>query len=169
MAFELLETIEVGSGGAASLEFTSIADTGVDLICFLSSRSDAPGTKQGLRLTLNSDTASNYSRQIMYATGTTDTANREYGATRIDATAAVPGDDSVANTFGVTQIYISNYTSTATKPISIDWACPDNALTASAGILAGEYVTTSTISSLKLEPSSGSFTQYTTAYLYAVS
>ncbi len=59
---QLIETIEVGAGGAASIEFTSIPQDGVDLLLMVSARTDRNVGADVVGAQFNSDTtAGNYS------------------------------------------------------------------------------------------------------------
>jgi hypothetical protein len=53
MGYQLIEHIEVGSGGAASIEFTGIPQDGVDLVLLASLRTDATGDLASISTKLN--------------------------------------------------------------------------------------------------------------------
>ena len=167
---ELVETIEVGSGGASSIEFTGIPDTGVDLAIALSGRTDGSNVTSSIFMQLNSDTANNYAYLILRGTGSSasSTSDDPYDAIRV---CYFPGANSTSNTFGNATIYLSNYASTTAKSISSDSVQENNATASYQNITAGSYSGTSEITSVKLYPASGfgDWAQYSTASLYIIS
>ena len=113
MAMELIETIEVGSGGASSIEFTSIPQDGVDLLLMFSGRDTS--TTENAKITLNSDGGSNYPTVTLDGNGSSASSSGFTG-TRLRG---LQGQSSyTSNTFGSVSIYISNYTSTTISPTS---------------------------------------------------
>ena len=170
MGMQLIETIEVGSGGAASIEFTGIPQDGVDLQLVLSGRSDRNYINDYISITLNGDTVStNYTRRFLVGDSTT--------ATSVSASDqllgyGINGSTSSANTFGNASIYISNYTSATAKSISADVVQENNTSAqyyAYQTIVASSYSGTSAITQLLLNPGSlSAFVQYSTASLYKI-
>jgi len=177
MAMELVSTITVGSGGAATIEFTNIPQTGKDLLLLTNLRSDELQPTSVFFLYLNSDTNnSNYEYNLLRAT--------MYAGSGGSSTAAltgnfrpffvVPAGESSTNTFSSDKALISNYTSTTMKPMSLEAASENfnsgNALAeAQINIQANRYSTSSGITSLLLDLSSGNFAQHSTASLYIIS
>jgi hypothetical protein len=111
-AFELVQTVTVGSGGSSSIDFKSIPGTYTDLLVAYSLRCTLTGGPfyfGDCAVRLNDDTGSNYNRFVSRARegssatfGSTGTFIALYEATAADAS---------ANTFGIGQLYIANYTS----------------------------------------------------------
>jgi hypothetical protein len=162
MGMQLIETIEVGSGGAASIEFTGIPQDGVDLVVLMSAR----GGNHLTDLSFNADTGTNYTYILLQGTGSTASANgstseaiRFYGITE---------DSRTANTFSNAEIRIINYTSTTAKSVSIDGVTENNATFAIMAIVAGAYSGTSAITSVKLASNGDVLDQYSTASLYMI-
>jgi hypothetical protein len=166
MAYTLIETVTVGSGGASSIEFTGIAEeAGADLVVRLSSRA-----ANGLyNMTFNSDTAANYAYKILRGTDTVASSIgsdaqsyiRFYGVTETTQT---------ANTFGSVEILISNYASSADKSVSIDGVSEHNGETGTSyrNIAAGKYTTSSAITSISFSANGGTISEHSTASLYLV-
>jgi len=162
MAYELIETIEVGSGGASSIEFTSIPQDGVDLVLKVSGR----GSNDATFIRFNSDTGSNY--PFVFLSGEGGTINT-FGTTSSRITAPGFSDTgTTANTFGNMSIYISNYTSTTDKSISIDGVEENNASSAIAAITAASYSTSSSITSIEFTMNDNVISQYSTFSLYKI-
>ena len=166
--FELIASSTVGSGGAASIDFTSISGSYTDLVIKASTRADNAATYSSNVLQFNSST-SGYSFKIVYGNSTAAVSldNSTTGIEWIWSDAA----NATASTFGNSEIYIPNYASSNYKSVSIDSVSENNLGTthaALAGLMAGLWSNTAAITSIKLKPSTGSFVQYSTAYLYGV-
>jgi len=111
MSYELIETVEVGAGGAASIEFTSIPQDGTDLVVLLSGRTTSGSNRADLEL--NGSTA-NFTRLRLTGNGSSVAS----GSHTNSIFQGVSRASDTANTFGNTSIYISNYTSSNAKSIS---------------------------------------------------
>ena len=163
MAYELIETIEVGAGGAASIEFTSIPQDGVDLLLVFSGRDTS--TTENAKITLNNDAGSNYPTVTLDGNGSTASSSAVTG-TRLRG---LQGQSSyTSNTFGSVSIYISNYTSTTNKSISADEVNENNATTAYQRLAAYSYSTSSAITSIQIASFTANLAQYTTASVYKI-
>jgi len=166
MAMELVETIEVGSGGAASIGFTSIPQDGVDLLLLLSIRSDRSADQDNIDITLNSS-SSNFSVVRLYGTGSSaSSASTSSNLIAYAANAAT----STSNTFSNTSIYISNYAASLANSISIETTQEDNATGAYSSIQAMQWNDTSAINAVGLAPNLGTnWLQYSVVSLYKIS
>tara|TARA_R110000764_G_scaffold168016_1_gene255248 strand:+ start:108 stop:602 length:495 start_codon:yes stop_codon:yes gene_type:complete len=162
MGMTLIETIEVGSGGAASIEFTGIAGTGQDLVILMSAR----GGNELTDLSFNSDTGTNYTYVNLKGTGST--ASSQNSSSEAIRFYGITEDSRTANTFSNAEIRISNYASTTAKSVSIDGVTENNATYAIMATVAGQYSGTSAITSLKLASNGDVLDQYSTASLYMV-
>ena len=163
--YELIASSTVGAGGAANIEFTSIANSWTDLILYYSIRSDRSGSVwEGVRLTPNGS-ATTPTSKVLYGTGSgvgSETNNDYYGGDGATSTAT-------SNTFASGYIYIPNYGSSVDKSWSVDSVTENNGTGALAIFVAAVWSVSSAITSLKLRPeTTASFVQYTTAYLYGV-
>ena len=161
--------VTVGSGGAASIEFTGIAGTGKDLLILISSRNTGAN---GLYLTINGDTtASRYTYRVLFGSGSSVGSINGSNLTGEGAYIAEPNRNTyTANTFDNTSIYIANYAVAAAKSISVDSVAENNATAADQSINAVSYNQTTAITSLLLRyAGTNNFVQHTTASLYIVS
>jgi hypothetical protein len=166
MAMSLVSTVTVGSGGAASIEFTGIAATGKDLLVLVSGR-DSAGN-QTIFTTLNGDTTNaNYSWRSLVGTGSA--ASSSNGASRYSG--FFPASTYTANTFGNTAIYIANYTANTAKSISIDSVEENNATSSLQFIIAQRWTGTAAITSVAISVEGGisNLAQNSTASLYIIS
>jgi hypothetical protein len=168
MGYQLIETVTVGSGGAASIEFTGIPQDGVDLGLVLSGRANGSEAGSVMRMRINSDGGSNYTVVRLYGVGSgaySDEITNNY----LYRGFYMPGTESTANTFGSLEIKISNYTSSTGKSISFDSVTENNASGAYQVIASGLWTGTSGVTSIMIEPNSvNDFVQYSTASLYKI-
>jgi hypothetical protein len=158
--FELIASITVGSGGAASMDFTSIPQTYTDLVVKLSGRATSAGVFADTRITLNS-TAGN--SKMLEGSGS---AAASYPVSWLYA--PQDGDTATASTFGNAELYIPNYTGSSNKSVSIDSVLENNATTAYAVLGAGLVTLTAAVTSIQIYTTSQTWKQYSTAYLYGV-
>lgn len=158
----LVSTVEVGSGGSAGIEWTSIPQDGKDLLILLSARLTA--NTNNLYLELNNENFG-FSLNQLYGSGSSAAS---FGGS-YNFLGYIPGTNYTASTFGNQSIYISNYTSTATKSISNDSVTENNATASWQEINAMSKTLSSAITTVDLKPGAGNFAQYTTASLYIIS
>lgn len=164
--FELISAVTVGSGGASSIDFTSIPSTYTDLCLKVSARTNRSDINDGVRVKINNST-STYTQRALYANGSsassyTDTLPLETGA-------GANASTSTASTFSNAEWYFPNYAGSTYKSVSTDAVVENNGTTGIANLVANLWSTTTAISSLILIPGySTTFQQYSTAYLYGV-
>jgi len=165
--YSLISSVTVGSGGAATISFSSIPSTYTDLCLKISLRSAYSSNADNLGISFNGSTAS-FSLKLLYGTGTVATS---YGsASDNNNVAALPAATATANTFGNGDIYIPNYTGSTYKSISADSASENNTTAAQQYFYAGLWSNTAAITSIQLTSgNSQNFVQYSTAYLYGIS
>jgi len=160
----LIERIEVGSGGAASITFSSIPQTYTDLYVVVSGRTTATEASGGSYANLKpNNTTASQSMRTLRGTGSSVSSNSE---TTVFFT--VNPSDATSNTFANSAVYIPNYTGSQNKSMSVDGLNENNATGARQELAAALYSTSSPISSLVLTPGSGNFVQYSSASLYGV-
>lgn len=163
----LIETVTVGAGGAASIEFTAIPQDGSDLVVKISTRSDGTGLGQKMLVRFNGDSSTNY--DWIYLRGNGSTAFTSSASSDTDGQVGYQsGTGQAANIFGSGDLYISNYTSTANKTMSTDFVNEGEAGNMFQLISAHSYTTSSAITSVLVFPEQDSFVQYSTASLYKI-
>jgi len=159
-----IATVTVGSGGAATIEFTSIPGTYTDLLVKYSIRTDRSAVSDGLDLTFNNNN-SNYTYRYLLGDGSS--ASSASGSAKVFG--QVNGDTGTASTFGNGEVYIPNYAGNNNKSFSNDSLSENNATSANAWLGANLWSDTSAITSIKFTPQLGSnFKQYSTATLYGI-
>jgi hypothetical protein len=156
-----------GSGGAATLDFTSIPSTYTDLILKVSLRGPTGYASDTMDTYLRfNGTTTNYSDRLLYGTGSAATSLSE---TPTGINFRVVGQNSTASTFGNAEIYIPNYAGSTNKSVSIDAVTENNATSVLTQLEAGLWSNTAAITQITLVPFTTAFAQYSTAYLYGVS
>ena len=169
MALELIETIEVPAGGAASLFFENIPQDGKDLVVLYSYRDEYAGSFGYASLRLNNDSGTNYDLQYIQANASTVFAGQDTSTSfRLLYS---EGGAQTAGIFGSIEYRIKNYTSATDKIVSVQLASEDAAANTYFGFAGGRYNTTSAITSVKLL-NGQNFTdsaQYSSASLYKLS
>jgi len=164
--FELIASSTVGSGGASSIDFTSIPSTYTDLVLVTSARDVSGATDDFIYARFNSS-ASGYSGKLLRGNGST-AASGGIGTTYAYV-GQIEGTGRTSNTFTNSPCYIPNYAGSNQKSYSVDTVTEGNSTGAYAAIIAGLWTGTAAISSITLTSATGSnFAQYTTAYLYGV-
>ena len=162
--YTLIASSTVGSGGAANIEFTSIPATYTDLLLSLSIRTNRAGAVGSyFYLSFNGST-SNFSARFLGGDGSSASSGTQARLGGIEANAS-----ATSSTFANNQIYIPNYTSSNYKSYSTDGVVENNATEGFDYLIAGLWSDTSAITSITITPeTSGSYVQYSTAYLYGI-
>jgi hypothetical protein len=159
--YELIASSTVGSGGAASITFSSIPATFTDLKIVYSGRdtTDNPGS---LYIQYNS---AGYVSNTAKLNGTGSSLS---SSTHPNAyLGLVPGPSVTANTFGNGEIYIPNYASSNNKTFHSDTVTENNATAAYQFLWAGLWSSSSAITSVTIKTDQA-FAEYSTAYLYGI-
>ena len=161
--YQLISSVTVGSGGASSIDFTSIPQTYTDLKLVMSARDGDANWSDWVYIKFNNNTSS-YSYRLLQGTGT--------GVASYNGTSQYGGDivaaNATASTFGNYEIYIPNYAGSTNKSWSVDAVTEYNASTAIADLVAGLWSNTAAINQITLTARNANFVQYSTAYLYGI-
>jgi hypothetical protein len=158
-----IQTVTVGAGGAASIDFTSIPQTYTDLLIKISARGS--GSDNSIVLKFNSS-SSNYSARYIYGDGS---AAASLTSTPNLLTTSINPSTYTANTFGSAELYIPNYAGSSNKSSSVDGVQETNATLAYMALTANLWSDTAAITSINLSLGAGqNFVQYSTATLYGV-
>lgn len=164
-----IATVTVGSGGASSIDFTSIPATYTDLFIVTSIRSNRAAVQDFGALRFNSDSGSNYSAYYIRGSGSAVISSTNGNATMLEIPTSIPGSTATSNTFGSGGYYIPDYTSSNKKSVSFDATMENNATESYMILQAGLWSGTSTISSITIfSANSASWVQYSTATLYGI-
>jgi hypothetical protein len=163
--FTKIASVTVGSGGAASIDFTSIPSTYTDLCMKVSLRNAT--SFRNVTINFNNSSA-NFTLRFLRGDGTntfsgtyTDFGFNSFGYAPLDGT-------DTTNTFNNAELYIPNYASANFKSSNLDLVTENNGSLAQAYMQAGLWSQTTAINRLTIAPFSGNFVQYSTATLYGI-
>jgi hypothetical protein len=161
--FTKIASVTVGSGGTATIDFTSIPATYTDLVLKTSTR--FADTTVDAKISINGSTTT-FTRRHIQGNGTAVSS----GTGSDGWIGSTDGSGQTASTFGNNEVYFPNYAGSTNKSYSVDTVSENNASDAKATLLAGLWSTTSAITSISVSALSGSanFVQYTTATLYGI-
>ena len=162
----LIQHTEVGSGGQAQIDFSSIPTTFTDLLIVVSPRLAAGGDTANVSMRFNDSTAT-YNARLLYGTGS-GVASASSSTNRMEWQASAPGSGATASTFGSSTIYIPNYRSSAQKSASADAVTENNATGVRLDLTAGLWTGTDPITKVSLIADGSTFVQYSSATLYGI-
>jgi hypothetical protein len=151
----------------ASITFSSIPGTYTDLLLKISSRNN--DIYNEIHFRFNGNSGNNYSGRNVYGDGSSAISSSSSSISSLQNLTVQSVSGQTANTFGNTELYIPNYTSSNNKSISADGVQENNATSAQAMLGAGLWAQTAAITSIEAFPSIGSFVAYSTFYLYGIS
>lgn len=156
--------VVVGSGGQASITFSSIPSTYTDLVLITSIRTSS--TPSGAVVIAFNGSSASMSTRAIYGNGSSvasySASNSLGGLVNISTT--------TANTFANSQLYIPNYAGSTNKSSSMDGVSENNATGANQFLNANLWSNTAAITSITLTPEGAdNIVQHSTAYLYGVS
>jgi hypothetical protein len=169
--YESIQTITVGSGGQASVTFSSIPSTYTHLQIRAIGRSTNSGSR--IRIRFNSDTSTQSSYHYLFGSGTA--AGAGGGANQATSGAVdiglIPVATATANLFGATIADILDYTNTNKyKTVrSLQGLDTNNTGTENLIMLTSSaWLSTSAITSIELIPNTFSFAEYSSFALYGI-
>jgi hypothetical protein len=160
--YESIATVTVGSGGASSIDFTSIPSTYTHLQIRGIIRTSSYAFQL---LQFNSDTANNYAYHYLYGNGSIT------GAAGVSTTSSIGFTDSTstANIFNGFVMDILDYKSTnknkTTKSIGGLDANGSGIILLNSGLW---FKTPEAITTIKITPSLGTYQQYSSFALYGI-
>lgn len=163
--YTLIASSTVGSGGSATISFSSIPSTYTDLKLVYSARNTVSGTQEFVKVTFNSNT-SNYSLRSLQGDGSAASSNNW----SFQWIGYAVGSTATASTFSNGEIYIPNYNSSNNKSFSSDNVAENNTTNAQSIMAANLWANTAAITSIDITMQGGyDFVQYSSFYLYGIS
>lgn len=164
--FTKIASVTVGSGGAASIDFTSIPGTYTDLCVKLSTRLN--GAAATVRTSFNGS-ASGYSERMIYANASASPLESAARSGTYIEWMYSDGTNNTANTFNNADVYIPNYAGSNYKSLSIDNVNEQNGTADQLlNMNAGLWSNSAAITSITFTTGTTSFVQYSTATLYGI-
>jgi len=171
-AFDSIQTFAVGSGGSASISFSSIPATYKHLQIRANIRGTVSATSVDVLMRFNGDTGSMYTGVQVYGdgAGTPDQNGLQGG---VAGTNAYPfytmGDTGQSNVFGPGILDIIDYTNTGKYKV---WKSLEGFDQNGSGghmlLRQGSYISLTAISSITLTPDTGSFKENSHFALYGI-
>jgi hypothetical protein len=163
------------SSSAASVTFSNIPQNYTDLKIVVSARGTTTNAERvsDITLRINNDSGSSYSYRGLTGVPASGTASSFAfsGTTVFQYFGFGTSSDATASTFGSTEFYFPNYTSSVGKSISVDTVGENNASTTLLRLIAGLWSpsTQAAISTLAFSLNSGNFDTGSTFTLYGIS
>lgn len=165
-----INTVTVGSGGSASVAFSSIPATYNNLLLKVSLKTNrTTDYVDDFRLTFNGSSTGYSFKSVVNYNGTIRN-DQNASASYVYAIAATASHASqTPNTFCNSEIYIPNYASSNHKSISTDSTTEQNGTQIWQSLQAALWANTAAITSITLVPDVGTlFAQNSTATLYGI-
>ena len=160
-AYNLIETVTVGSGGTSSIDFSSIPQTYTDLMLVTSVRS----TSTGLALIIQyNGVTTGYTGRYLEGSG----ASASSGTLSLNQAGNSISSGYTASVFANNSLYIPNYTGSTFKSSSSDGVTENNATTSYLDFYANLWSNTAAITSIALTVSVGNFAEHSSASLYGI-
>ena len=167
-SFESIATVTVGSGGAANVEFTSIAGTYSHLQVRVIARGTNASSSIYQKIQFNSDTSSVYADHYILGDGASASAGASVNAAFIGVGSTTAANAS-ASIFGTIIIDILDYANTNKfKTIRNLEGFDVNGSGGMVALTSGLWRSTSAVTSVKFTPSAGNFAQYSHFALYGI-
>lgn len=157
MSLVLVQTITVGAGGASSIEFTGLPQDATDILLVLSGRSTTADSSISIRF--NGSTSNLTMRRL------TGYGNAADSGTSTSQVGNISGSDYTASTFGNTELYVTNYTSSVGKSFSSTGVTENNATLGVQNLYAGLWNNSAAVTSIGFW---GNFAQHSSASLYKI-
>lgn len=165
-----IATVTVGSGGASTIDFTSIPQTYTDLLVKISARSNTASRSTDCSIRIGNGTVSSSSiYNYIEITGDGTVAYSGSG-TNNKFNTVMNANTSTSNTFSNVEFYLPNYNSSNNKTLSTDAVIESNENNGAIQVRfqAWLWSSTSAINVIQLFPAAGDFVQYSTATLYGI-
>lgn len=167
-----LATVTVGAGGIASVSFSNIPQTYTDLKLVVSARStrnNATYPVDNLNIAFNGASAGvSVAQRSLYTYEATGSQIIASGNDTYLNNFMIKADGGTASTFSSGEVYVSNYTSSNVKPISMDSVAENNSTKAWLMFNAGVSLITAPITSIQMYALSGNLVEHSTFTLYGV-
>jgi hypothetical protein len=168
-SYYLIERINVGSGGASSVTFSSIPQTYKHLQIRMIAKS---GTVSGVETTLLAQFNSNttytnyYGRHILYGDGSNAAAAANNSSGYVGAFAGIIDQQATSNTFAASILDILDYTNTNKNKVTRVLAGTDRNGAGTMVLGSGLWINTAAITSISIVPLQNTIAQYSTFALY---
>jgi len=163
-SYDALSTVTVPSGGASSITFSAIPQTGykhLQLRAFATDTGTGGGT---FKMTYNGDTGSNYADHFIRANGATISAAADTSNTFM----YIGSVNESSSSFGAFVIDILDYANTTKYKTSRSLGGNDANGSGFINMFSGLWQSTNGINSINITSNNGNFAQYSQFTLYGV-
>jgi hypothetical protein len=161
----LIDSVTVGAGGAASIDFTSIPSTYQHLQIRVLARGTTSATDQEQYITYNGTSTNYYSAHILYGTGSSALSTVSTYSS-VNLVPRLVAANSTASTFSSYITDILDYANTNKYKTIRSLGGFDANGSGEIDLMSGLWMNTSAITSINIRPSSGNFAQYSKFSLY---
>ena len=165
--FYQIATTTVGSGGASSIEFTSIPADYTHLQIRGIGRNSVANSDDNITIQFNGDTATYYSLHFLTGNGASASSGAST-STSLMIGWRVPGSTSSANMFGSGVVDILDYSSTNKYKTIRSITGHDQNGSGSAWLFSGNWRSSAAITSIKIFYAGNTLAQYTSFALYGI-
>jgi hypothetical protein len=167
--YESIATVTVGSGGSASITFSSIPSTYQHLQVRGIARSTATGdlTGQYYAFRFNSDTGNNYSFHVLKGDGSSVTASAiaPWDTMAVERTSTA---FQASNVFGAIVLDVLDYANTNKNKTTRTLAGFDNNGSGQIALNSDLWMSTAAVNSITFTLGAGNFAQYSSFALYGI-
>jgi len=169
-SYESIQTVTVGSGGQASVTFSSIPSTYKHLELRWIGRTTVASTGlDGLYVVFNSDTGANYSDHRLLGNGTAVTSNSYSSQGNILITTGLVRGNETSGNFGSGVMSVLDYADTNKYKTTRTLTGANAASQGELILMSGSWRSTSAVTSMTITAESNhTFAQYTQFALYGI-
>ena len=169
-SYESIQTVTVGSGGQASISFTSIPSTYKHLQIRCIMKKAGTGNDSFSLMTLNSDTGNNYATHYLLGTGAVALAGAN--APSISSIYAGvtwgTGSSFSSSTFSAAVIDILDYTNTNKNTTVRTLTGTDGNGAGQVDLNSGVWLNTAAVTTINIAGNGGNFNEYSQFALYGI-
>lgn len=167
MTMSLISTVTVGAGGTNEIRFSSVPQSGTDLLIIASLREASASPYEQLVLYFNLSGVS-YSTRVLRSNGASSDSSSSSGLAVMGFDRGITAATATANTFSNSYIYIPNYTGNLQKTVWADSVADNNSTTIGAVLGAGLWTGTAAITTVGIVAPASGFIQNSTVSLYTI-
>jgi hypothetical protein len=168
-SYESISTVTVGSGGQATITFSSIPSTYKHLQVRMIAKTDRALNRDSVLVTFNSDTTAKYTRHGIYGDGSSVATESTSAFTTSMVTYRASGNTSASNIFGAIILDFLDYSNTTTNKTMRTLGGVDLNGAGEINFYSGMYASTAAINSISFVPGVGTnFLQYSQFALYGI-
>jgi hypothetical protein len=165
--YESISTVTVGSGGSATVDFTSIPATYTHLQVRCIARGTSANAQINMPFRMNNDTTSNYRTHILYSDGSS-VASFDFGSITGVYLNYMPAANTSSNIFGAAVIDILDYTNTNKTKVFRYLQGMDANGSGNMNFYSGLWNSTAAINRITFTIASGNFAEYSQFALYGI-